>query len=134
MVIRYRGLAGTMTYRSFHAAATWTFSEGERRLRRVRYREPPEGVFLGSGTRQKCVSSAADNVERLPASGRKAEAPLPAYRFSELSKRRIPLWPSRSSSFSPARREEVPLDAVLPTIAESAFEEASSYAEAGYPF
>jgi CheY-like chemotaxis protein len=27
MVIRYRGLAGTMTYRSFHAAATWTFSE-----------------------------------------------------------------------------------------------------------
>jgi|SRR5690242_5001113 hypothetical protein len=39
----YRGLAGTMTYRSFHAAATWTFSEGERTLRRVRYREPPEG-------------------------------------------------------------------------------------------
>jgi hypothetical protein len=30
MVIRYRGLAGTMTYRSFHAAATWNFSEGER--------------------------------------------------------------------------------------------------------
>jgi hypothetical protein len=79
MVIRYRGLAGTMTYRSFHAAATWTFSEGERRLRRVWYREPPEGVFLGSGTGQKCVSSTvADNVERLPASGRKAEAPLPA--------------------------------------------------------
>ena len=49
MVIRYRGLAGTMTYRSFHAAATWTFSEGERRLRRVRYRAPPDGVFLGSG-------------------------------------------------------------------------------------
>ena len=44
MVIRYRGLAGTMTYRSLHAAATWTFSEGERRLRRVRYKEPPEGI------------------------------------------------------------------------------------------
>src|SRR5580704_2583752 len=44
------------------------------------------------------------------------------YRFSELSKRRIPPWPSRSSSFSPTRREEVPLDAVLPIIAESAFE------------
>ena len=57
MVIRYRELAGTMTYRSFHAAATWTYSEGDRRLRRVRYREPPEGVFLGSGTGQKCVSS-----------------------------------------------------------------------------
>ena len=68
-----------MTYRSFHAAATWTFSEGERRLRRVRYKEPPEGVFLGSGTGQKCVSSpAADEVARPPANGRKAEAPLPA--------------------------------------------------------
>ena len=30
--------------RSFHAAATWNFSEGERRLRRVRYKEPPEGI------------------------------------------------------------------------------------------
>jgi hypothetical protein len=79
MVIRYRGQEGTMTYRSFHAAATWTFSEGERRLRRVRYREPPEGVFLGSGTGQKCVSSpAADDVPRPPANGRKAEAPLRA--------------------------------------------------------
>jgi hypothetical protein len=46
MVIRYHGLAGTLTYHSFHAAAMWTFSEGERRLRRVRHREPPEGVFL----------------------------------------------------------------------------------------
>ena len=53
MVIRYHGLAGAMTYRSFHAAATWTFGEGERTLRRVRYREPPEGFFLGSGTGQK---------------------------------------------------------------------------------
>ena len=77
MVIRYRGLAGTMAYRSFYAAARWTFSEGERPLRRVRYREPPKGVFLGSGTGQKCVSSpVADDVERPPANGRKAEAPL----------------------------------------------------------
>ena len=73
------GLAGTMTYRSFHAAARWTFSEGERTLRRVRYREPPEGVFLRSGTGQKCVSSlVADDVEILPANRRKAEAPPPA--------------------------------------------------------
>jgi hypothetical protein len=36
MVIHCLGLAGTMTYRSFRAAATWTFSEGERALRRVR--------------------------------------------------------------------------------------------------
>jgi len=68
-----------MTYRSFHAAAKWTFSEGERPLRRVRYREPPEGGFLGSGTGQKCVSSpVADEAERLPANGHKAEAPQPA--------------------------------------------------------
>ena len=78
MVIRYHGLAGTMTHRSFYAAATWTFGEGERTLRRVRYREQPEGVFLGSGTGQKCVSSpVADDVESLPANGRKA-APAPA--------------------------------------------------------
>jgi hypothetical protein len=65
MVIRYRGLVGTTTYRSFHAAATWTFSEGERRLRRVRYKEPPEGVFLGSGTGKKFVSSPLlDDVAR----------------------------------------------------------------------
>jgi hypothetical protein len=34
-----------MTYRSFQAAARWTFSEGERPLRRVPYRGPPEGAF-----------------------------------------------------------------------------------------
>jgi hypothetical protein len=79
MVIRYHGLAGTMTYRSFHAAATWTFSEGERTLRRVRYRAPPEGVFLGRGTGQKCVSSpVADDVESRPANERKAGAAPPA--------------------------------------------------------
>jgi hypothetical protein len=48
-------------------------------LRRVRYREPPEGVFLGSGTGQKCVSSpVADDVDSLPANGRKTAAPPPA--------------------------------------------------------
>jgi len=50
-----------------------------RTLRRVRYREPPEGGVLGSGTGQKCVSSpVADDVESLPANGRKTEAPPPA--------------------------------------------------------
>lgn len=78
MVIRYQGLAGSMTYRSFHAAATWTYSEGNQPLRRVKYREPPEGVFLGSGARQKCVSSpVADGVEMPPADGHKMEAPAP---------------------------------------------------------
>src|SRR5262245_27333163 len=49
MVIHYRGRAGTMAYRSLQAAATWTYSEGDQPLRRVRYREQPEGLFLRSG-------------------------------------------------------------------------------------
>jgi hypothetical protein len=78
MTIYYRGLAGTMTYRSFHAAATWTFSEGDRPLRRVRYRERPEGVSLGSGTGQKCVSfSVADDVEVPPTNEPELDAPAP---------------------------------------------------------
>ena len=48
MVIRYRGLAGTLSYRSFHAAAKWTYKEGDRPLRRVRYKERPEGFSLAS--------------------------------------------------------------------------------------
>lgn len=62
MVIHYRGCAWTMTYRSFHATATWTFGEGDQPLRRVKYREQPEGIFLGSGTRQKRVSSPAVDI------------------------------------------------------------------------
>jgi hypothetical protein len=58
-------------------------------LRRVRYKKPPEGRLpwlraekngtpLGR-TGQKCVSSpVADDVESLPAHGRKTEAPRPA--------------------------------------------------------
>jgi hypothetical protein len=78
MVIRYQGLAGSMTYRSFHAAATWTYGERDQPLRRVRYRERPEGLFLGSGARQKCVSSTVDgDVEVPPADGHETEAPAP---------------------------------------------------------
>jgi hypothetical protein len=81
MVIHYQGLAGSMTHRSFHAAATWTYSEGNQPLRRVRYREPPEGIFLGSGARQKCVSSpVVDDVEIRPANGRETLAPAQAER------------------------------------------------------
>ena len=79
MVIHYRGLAGTMTWRSFHAAATWTYSEGDQPLRRVRYKERPEGLFLGSGSGQKCVSSpAVDVVEAPPPDGHETEAPARA--------------------------------------------------------
>src|SRR5215472_10060229 len=76
MVIGYQGLAGSMTYRSFHAAATWTYGERDQPLRRVRYKERPEGLFVGSGARQKCVSSpVADDGEIPPANGRETEAP-----------------------------------------------------------
>jgi hypothetical protein len=67
MVVHYRGRVGTTTYRSFHAAATWTFSEGDQPLHRVRYREQPEGLFLVSGTGQKCVSSPVTDEMDLPA-------------------------------------------------------------------
>ena len=78
MVIRYRGLAGTLSYRSFHDAAKWTHKEGDRPLRRVRHKERPEGVFLGIRTGQKCVSSAVHHdVEVSPADGPKTEAPAP---------------------------------------------------------
>jgi hypothetical protein len=59
MVIRNRRSAVSGSYRSFHAAAKWTFSEGDQPLHRVRYREQPKGLFPVSGTGQKCVSSAA---------------------------------------------------------------------------
>ena len=75
MVIHCRGRGGTMTYRSFHGAARWTYTEGDQPLRRVKYREQPEGVFLGSGTRQKRVSSpAVDIVEPQPAEARETHS------------------------------------------------------------
>ena len=78
MVIRYRGFAGSLSYRSFHDAATWTYKEGDRPLRRVRYKERPEGAFLGIRTGQKRVSSALDDdVEVPPAEGHETEEPAP---------------------------------------------------------
>jgi hypothetical protein len=75
MVIRYRRRVGTMIYHSFHGAARWTYTEGDQPLRRVKYREQPEGVFLGSGTRQKRVSSpAVDIVEPQPAEARETHS------------------------------------------------------------
>ena len=67
MIIRYRGRAETMIYRSFHAAAGWAYTEGDEPLRRVRYRERPEGLFVVCGTGQKCVSSPRDDEVDLPA-------------------------------------------------------------------
>ena len=81
MGIRYQGLAGSMTYRSLHAAATWTYGERDQPLRRVRYKERPEGLFLGSGARQNCVSSpVADDVEIPPANRHETETPAQAER------------------------------------------------------
>jgi len=67
MVIRCRGLDGTLSYRSFHTATKQTYEEGDRPLRRVQYRERPEGLFLNSGAGQKCVSSASDDDAAVPA-------------------------------------------------------------------
>jgi hypothetical protein len=68
-----------MFYGGVHAAATWTYSEGDQPLRRVRYREQQEGLFLRSGIRQKCVSSpAVDDSQTLPADGGETHALVPA--------------------------------------------------------
>jgi hypothetical protein len=66
MVIHYHGVAGTMTWRSFHAAATWTYSEGDQPLRRVRYKEQPEGLFLRSGDAENAFHRAPDDVVVIP--------------------------------------------------------------------
>jgi hypothetical protein len=66
MMIHYRGLAGTMTWRSFHAAATWTYSEGDQPLRRVRYKEQPEGLFLRSGDAENAFHRPPDDVVASP--------------------------------------------------------------------
>jgi hypothetical protein len=62
----YRGLAGTMTWRSFHAAATWIYSEGDQPLRRVRYKERPEGLFLGSGDGENAFHRPPDDIVVIP--------------------------------------------------------------------
>jgi hypothetical protein len=64
--IHYQGRAGTMTYRSFHAAAAWTYSEGDQPLRRVRYKEQPEGLFLRSGDTENAFHRAPDDVVVIP--------------------------------------------------------------------
>ena len=66
MVIHCRGLAGTMTWRSFHAAARWTFSEGDRPLHRVRYKQRPEGLFLVSGDGENAFHREPDDVVVIP--------------------------------------------------------------------
>jgi hypothetical protein len=61
--IRYEGLAGAMRYRSFHAIAGRTFTEGQSPLRQVPYREfgePTEGVETVSAGSQECVTSRED--------------------------------------------------------------------------
>jgi hypothetical protein len=66
MVVHYRRLAGTMTWRSFHAAATCTYSEGDQPLRRVRHKEQPEGLFLRSGDGENAFHRAPDDVVVIP--------------------------------------------------------------------
>jgi hypothetical protein len=106
MVIRNRGRAGTGTYRSLHDVAKWTFTEGDHPLRRVRYREQPEGLFPVCATEQKCVSSP----DYVSLEGREADtrdfaapAPAPEMRFSPLSDRQ------ECVSSRPVEEQEVPL-------------------------
>jgi hypothetical protein len=66
MVIRYRGLAGTTTWGSFQAAATWTYSEGDQPLCRVRYKEQPEGLFLRSGDAENAFHRPPDDIVVVP--------------------------------------------------------------------
>jgi hypothetical protein len=66
MVIHYRRRAGTMTWRSFHAAATWTFSEGDQPLRRVRYKQQPEGLFLRNGDGENAFRRPPGDIVVLP--------------------------------------------------------------------
>jgi hypothetical protein len=66
MVISYRGRARSIIYCSFQAAATWTFSEGDQPLRRVRYKEQPEGLFLRSGDGENAFHRAQDDLVVTP--------------------------------------------------------------------
>jgi ferredoxin len=65
-VIHYAGRAGTMTCRSFHAAARWTYSEGDQPLRRVRYKEQPEGLFLPRGDGENAFHRPPDDIVVIP--------------------------------------------------------------------
>src|SRR5260370_34026651 len=90
--------------------------KGERRLRRVRYRAQPDGVFLGSGSRQERVSrSMADDVGRPPANGRKAEAPLLAVETRHCEGCDADFRPARpwSRFCGPARRLSAPIAALF---------------------
>jgi hypothetical protein len=66
MVIHYHGVAGTMTWRSFHAAETWTYSEGDQPLRRVRYKEQAEGLFVRRGDGENAFHRPPDDIVVIP--------------------------------------------------------------------
>jgi hypothetical protein len=68
MVIHYRGRPGTMNWRSFHAAAMWTYSEGDHPLRRIRHKEQPEGLFLRSGDGENAFHRPPDDLVIIPES------------------------------------------------------------------
>jgi hypothetical protein len=123
MVMHYLGRAGTTTWRSFHAAAEWTYSEGDQPLHRVRYREQPEGLFLVYGTGEKCVSSgAADVLEVPPADGRETHFPatrrcvgcesdfLPARTWSRFCSPTCRLRAHRRLAEKVGRRQSTPID------------------------
>jgi hypothetical protein len=65
--VRSSGLRGEMRYASFHAAAQFTYSEGDAPLRRVRYRDPQD-AFAGVQQARKRAISVFPAPETIPAS------------------------------------------------------------------
>jgi hypothetical protein len=80
--IRTEQLRGCISYRSLHAMAKWTFTEGAATLlHRVRYQEQPEGVFSVEASGQE-VQQAPRRVPLggTPAVTPKSAIPAPALR------------------------------------------------------
>jgi hypothetical protein len=84
--IRTEELRGCIRYRSLHTMAKTTFAESATvTLRRARYQEQPEGLFLGGRTGQKMRFSPGHDLAEAPAADtQKNGTPAPAaeMRFS----------------------------------------------------
>src|SRR5271166_3266160 len=57
---------GCIRYRSLHAMASWACTEGDRPLRRIPYRQRPEGLFLPRGDGEKAFHRSPDDVVVIP--------------------------------------------------------------------
>lgn len=66
MVVLHEGVAGEMSYQSFHDAAVWTFTEGDKPLQRARWTDPATrfGAIATAKQAPDCrgATSIADNA------------------------------------------------------------------------